>query len=218
MQRLPKQHWVKGLWGGENTGVDPTEIHELESPDMSNVDPSAEGGTMGLRHGRRNELNLSVPIASEWDDTDVTGGTKGGRITGIFEHTDKTGGTFLLVCHAKGVDHVERRGPVLYITTQSPLAGASVGVAYTDTVVCRGGKSSYTWAVYKGNLPPGLSLTGSTTATETISGTPTNPGVVTSVYEFTMEVTDSSVPFQKAYKRFSITVSGGALPSCVWQG
>ena len=208
MARKTQHKVIFGLWGGENTGDDATLIDDLESTSMLNAEPSTEGGILSSRAGRRLEPNLTQPITSEWSTPN--GGTAGGRINGLHEHTDKRvgadGGTFLIVTHAKGVDHVERRGPTLYITTWSPLAAATNGVAYTDTVTCAGGKSTYTWSLFAGALPDGLALAGATGTTETISGTPTADGT----FIFTLAVVDSSIPTQKAYKRFTIVVSGGS--------
>jgi hypothetical protein len=193
---------IFGLWGGENTGDDASLIDDLESSEAKNIEPSSEGGILSSRIGRRLEPNLTQPITSEWD---TPSGTSGGRINGLHEHTDKRGGTFLIVTHAKGVDYVERRGPVLYITTWSPLATGTSGSAYSDTVTCKGGKSTYTWSLFAGALPTGLALAGSTTSTETISGTPSADGT----FIFTLAVEDSSIPTQKAYKRFTIVIAGG---------
>lgn len=202
MARRTQRKVIFGLWGGENTGDDAALIDDLDSPDAKNIEPSTEGGILSSRAGRRLEPNLTQPITSEWS---TVGGTSGGRILGLHEHTDKRGGTFLIVTTAMGVDYVERRGPMLYITTWSPLAAGTDGDAYSDTVTCEGGKSTYTWSVFAGALPDGLALAGSTTSTETISGTPTVDGT----FIFTLAVEDSSIPTQKAYKRFTIVVAAG---------
>lgn len=46
--------------------------------------------------------------------------------------------------------------------------------------------STYTWSVQSGSLPPGLSLGGSTSLTETLAGTPTTSGT----YNFTLRCTN----------------------------
>lgn len=46
--------------------------------------------------------------------------------------------------------------------------------------------STYTWSLQSGTLPPGLSLGGSTSRTETLVGTPTSAGT----YNFTLRCTN----------------------------
>lgn len=46
--------------------------------------------------------------------------------------------------------------------------------------------STYTWSIVAGSLPPGLSLSGSTSLTESLTGTPTSYGV----FNFTVRVTN----------------------------
>ena len=62
----------------------------------------------------------------------------------------------------------------LTITTTS-LPNGTVGTAYSQTLAATGGATPYTWSVYSGSLPAGLSL-GSSTGT--ISGTPTTAQTV----------------------------------------
>lgn len=98
------------------------------------------------------------------------------------------------------------QGPVapapLSITTTS-LPDATVGVAYSATVEATGGTEPYAWSIASGSLPPGLTLDD---ATGVISGTPTTEGT----NNFTVEVTDGSVPAQTDTQQLSITV--GSAP------
>jgi subtilisin family serine protease len=71
---------------------------------------------------------------------------------------------------------------VLSISTTS-LPGGTVGQSYSQTLSATGGKTPYTWSVSSGNLPPGLTLGGSSAV---ISGTPTSAGS----YSFTVQVAD----------------------------
>jgi len=199
-----KRKAVSGIWGGEDSAVDPTMVDDLESPDMLNVDPSIKPGMLRIRAGRKKIGLTTEPIVSEFND----GTTGGGAITGIFEFNAEGQGSELIITHGGGVDHKKRRGATLKITTTSPLVGGTEGVAYTDTVDCVGGLSTYTWSVFAGALPPGLALAGATTVQETISGTPTTAGT----YTFTMRVTDSSLPWLVAYKILTITISSVTPP------
>ena len=90
------------------------------------------------------------------------------------------------------------------------LSSATVGVAYTATIMAANGVPPYTYAVASGSLPDGLTLTtampmnGMANAA-TISGTPTTAGV----YSFTVQATDSASPgAERATATFSLTVVG----------
>lgn len=94
---------------------------------------------------------------------------------------------------AKGPYHQKVKGPAALAATPgfytpvpvaSVLKGASLGVAYTETVSAQGGSSPYTFSLLSGSLPTGLSLSSS----GTISGTPTATGT----FSFTIKVTDTN--------------------------
>lgn len=99
--------------------------------------------------------------------------------------------------------------PAVSITTTS-LPNGSPGVAYSATLSASGGALPYSWSVASGNLPPGLSLTGST-----ISGVPATQGS----FQFTIQVIDFGG--NVASKAFTIvigtaqvlTISTSSLPS-----
>lgn len=77
------------------------------------------------------------------------------------------------------------------------LPGGTVGQAYNQSLVARGGAPGpYTWSLVGGMLPPGLSLS----AAGVISGTPTTPGT----YPFNVNVTDGVQNVQRA---FSIVIA-----------
>jgi hypothetical protein len=76
--------------------------------------------------------------------------------------------------------------PPTITTTSTP--SASVNAPYSATVDESGGVAPFTWSVVSGALPPGLSLNSSTSASVSISGTPTASGLFT----FTLKVVDST--------------------------
>ena len=73
----------------------------------------------------------------------------------------------------------------LSITTQSPLPGGTVGVAYTLTFAATGGTSPYNWYLSSGALPPGLTLNA---GSGSLTGTPTTAGA----FSFTLEAADAA--------------------------
>ncbi len=75
--------------------------------------------------------------------------------------------------------------PTIVVNASGPLA-AQVGAAYTQTFTASGGAAPYTVAV--SGLPAGLSTTGTTSNSVTISGTPTAAGS----FNLTVTATDSS--------------------------
>jgi len=72
--------------------------------------------------------------------------------------------------------------PPLSITT-AVLPSGTVGTAYSSTLAATGGTPPYSWSVFSGSLPAGLTLGGGA-----ISGTPQHSGV----FPFTVQVTDST--------------------------
>lgn len=102
---------------------------------------------------------------------------------------DRTGRTFTF--HQT----VVIAGTPLAISPAS-LPSGSVGVAYLSNVSVSGGTGPYSYAIFSGGLPPGLSFYG----TGDISGTPITAGV----YSFSVLVSDSAG--NSAAKAYSITV------------
>jgi hypothetical protein len=87
------------------------------------------------------------------------------------------------------------------ISSRSPLAGGTLGLAYSQTLTATGGTSPYTWALVSGSLPGGISLN----RAGVISGTPSTNGT----FSFTTQVTDSTG--LTATGTFSLTIAAEAL-------
>jgi len=126
--------------------------------------------------------------------------------TGLITGTPLQKGAYAFVVRVQDYDGVSD-DQTLSITvtdisiTTSSLPDAALNVAYSEILSATGGTGTYTaWStvVGFGNLPPGLSINGSTGV---ISGTPTSVGT----FNFTVRVTDSSG--SSATKALSIQVS-----------
>lgn len=84
------------------------------------------------------------------------------------------------------------------------LSNGTVASSYSQALVVTGGTSPYTWTLSAGSLPPGLALGASTTASNTIGGTPTTAGT----YSFTVSVTDATTgTSQQGTVTFTVTIS-----------
>ncbi len=99
----------------------------------------------------------------------------------------------------------------LYASAVSPLTSATcplagngtVGVAFSaGACTATGGTTPYTWSITGPSLPDGLTINSGTGA---ITGTPTPMSV--GVYNFSIEVTDSSQPVQTKLVPDSITIT-----------
>lgn len=88
-------------------------------------------------------------------------------------------------------------GGALSITTASPLAPGTSGVAISRTLASAGGVPSYVWTVDSGALPPGTTLS----PAGVISGTP----APAATYNFVIRVTDGAGNF--ATKAFTLVIA-----------
>lgn len=96
---------------------------------------------------------------------------------------------------------------VVKITTTSLPAGTA-GQPYSASLTATGGVTPYSWSLFSGKMPDGLSLNSSSGA---ITGTPQNVGTSNS----TFQVTDSEAPPVSANAQLSITINptgGGGDP------
>lgn len=86
-------------------------------------------------------------------------------------------------------------GP-LSITTSSPLAGGTIGIAYNQSILASNGTPPYSFSLFSGTLPNGTSLTPS----GTITGIPTASGT----FNFIVKVTDAALT--TVTKAFAVTI------------
>jgi hypothetical protein len=86
--------------------------------------------------------------------------------------------------------------PTLSVTV-APLPPGTLNSPYSGSIATNGGVAPLTWTITTGNLPPGLSLNG---GTGQITGIPINeshatpPVVYPAIYNFALQVQDSSLP------------------------
>jgi hypothetical protein len=116
--------------------------------------------------------------------------TAGGPTSVIFQVTDSTG-----AIATKSLSITINTTPSI---STSSLPNGTVGAAYSQTLAATGGTMPYSWSLFSGTLPAGLSLSSS----GAISGTPTTSGGPTSA---TFRVTDSASA--TVTKSVSITIN-----------
>jgi Putative Ig domain len=92
-------------------------------------------------------------------------------------------------------------GP-LSITTRS-VSNATAGAAYSSPLNATGGKAPYTWTLFSGTLPTGITVH----STGSLSGTTTQTGS----FNFTVNVTDTSSPQQTATQALVLTVNSSTF-------
>jgi hypothetical protein len=112
--------------------------------------------------------------------------------TGVFSGTPTATGAFSFTVQATDSEtpavsitqaYTMNVYAALAITTNS-LPGATIGTAYSTTLVATGGLAPYKWAVTSGALPTGITLS----VSGVLSGTPTASGSFT----FSVTVTDAA--------------------------
>ncbi|MBI5282601.1 MAG: putative Ig domain-containing protein [Candidatus Solibacter usitatus] len=125
---------------------------------------------------------------------------------GVLSGTPGAGGVYTFV--ARATDSVGTSATQSFtltvnaginITTTSPLPDATAGSNYFLTFGGSGGVGPYTWAVFSGNVPPGLALS----AAGALTGVPATAGA----YSFVVRLTDNAGVSTTA--PFSITVTAG---------
>jgi hypothetical protein len=97
--------------------------------------------------------------------------------------------------------------PLQINTTQQDISNGLVGSPYQSYIDVTGGSGNngnYVFSVSSGSLPPGVNL-GSGNCNSCIVGTPTTAGS----NNFTIKVTDSTIPGSQATASYTVTVSNG---------
>jgi hypothetical protein len=143
--------------------------------------------------------SLGLSLNSE---TGLISGTPTGPGSGsfTFQVTDATH-----VSASSGSITITVNPPAALAVTTTSLAGAALGVAYSQTLQATGGVQPYQWSITSGSLPSGLTLS----SAGVISGTPNGS---TGTSNFTVTVTDSQTPTHKTSSaNLSIMVSVAPL-------
>lgn len=135
---------------------------------------------------------------------------------GVFSGTPSNSGNFNL--SIRSTDQYGATGTVSYtINVAAPtiavsptnLTNAAYGTAYSQTVTASGGNGSYSFAVFSGSLPSGMTLA----SDGTLSGTPTSSGS----YSFTLTATDGngftgSRPYTLTIASPTLSLSPASIP------
>ena len=128
---------------------------------------------------------------------------------GVLSGTPTAGGSFSFTVTATDANGFTASRAYSFTISAAAVAlnpatvpGATLAVAYSQTLAASGGVAPYTYAVSSGTLPAGMSLNGTTGV---LSGTPTAPGSST----FTVRATDSSTGTGAPYsgtRNYTLTV------------
>jgi large repetitive protein len=119
--------------------------------------------------------------------------------TGVISGTPTTAGQFSFTITATDANSCPGSQPYSIVIpilpgcpfiTVSPatLPPAVLGVFYSQTITASGGTPPFTFTVSSGALPPGLTLSATSSTTAVISGTPTTNGL----FSFTITATDAN--------------------------
>jgi hypothetical protein len=146
----------------------------------------------------------TAPLSYQWrrNGTAITGATSSTYSTPATSSSDNGAQFTVVVSNTAGsvtssAATLTVNPPPVQITTGS-LPGGQVQTAYSATLQASGGTAPYTWSLFSGQLPTGLTLSSSS---GTISGTPT----VAALFNFTIQVHDSAGA--SASTAFSINIA-----------
>jgi len=180
--------------------------------------PPTIGGTSSLASVMGTSFSYAMPVTGgtppySWQ---VTAGALPPGIgmsssTGVLAGTPTVAGNFTLTVQVTDSKSQTAQKVMTFAVTatvppvaitNTTLAGATIGAAFSQQLTATGGKPPYTWTVTSGALPGGLTLAATAGI---ISGTPGTGGV----FNFSVTATDSES--RTAAKAFSITVAGPTL-------
>jgi Putative Ig domain len=141
---------------------------------------------------------FKATVAGDSTDSGVSWATTGGTlsnqsISGVTFTAPTSAGTVTVTATSKA--NASQSAKITITVAAKPQIQAAKfptavdGKTYDASVSVQGGIAPFTWAIASGSLPPGLSLSANPSA---IVGIPTTPGT----YNFTLQITDSSVPAQ----------------------
>ena len=164
-------------------------------------DPNAQGVTWSLNPaGAPNGGGTLTPLTATTVTYTAPTGVPG-TATPIVTATSKYDAT-----QTASATLVVLGSPVLEAGTPFP---ANVGTTYATSLIVDGGLAPFTWT-QTGTLPPGLTFGASTTAINSVSGTPTATGP----YTFQVSVTDANgVTTAQTY-----TINVNAATACLLNG
>ncbi|MGC2323441.1 MAG: putative Ig domain-containing protein, partial [Terriglobales bacterium] len=172
-----------------------TDPGTLANPAVSN--PAVSNATVAVPPGETVQITLRISPGSDQNGNPLPPLTPDQVQQQVLNNV-----TPVVVSHAVNTQNLGQTNPQppisLTITTKA-LPNANLNVAYSQQVAAIGGvinppTTNYTWSLFSGNLPPGLSIsssgTGSTPKVGLISGTPTAGGT----YNFVVQVADAATP------------------------
>ncbi len=102
-------------------------------------------------------------------------------------------------CHCQPEPRPDRHPSGAFTSLLSSLPKAPTGLLYSYQLSAAGGVLPYGWKLWTGELPPGISLSGS----GELTGTPTNRGT----YDFQVQLIDSASPPVTTIGRLSLVVT-----------
>jgi hypothetical protein len=154
----------------------------VTGPTITNLSPLAEGEVGAAYSQTLTAINGTLPYTWSIDSGALPAGLGLNTVTGAITGTPTTAVsntiTFKVIDNMGGFTtkalNITIVAP-LAIGTVSPLANGEVGVVYSRTLSATGGTLPYTWSIFTGTLPAGLSLnsaSGAITGTPTVSGGP----------------------------------------------
>ncbi len=175
--------------------------------------PSLPSGVVGVSYNATlTAYGGTIPYTWSINKGTLPAGLSLDSGTGIISGMPMTGGdsTFTVkvsdnstpVKSAKQRYTITVAGNETLIITTTDMADGVEGTAYNATVLMLGGTPPYTWSIIHGNLPDGLAID---TASGVISGNATKKGN----YNFTIQVSDNSIPVNSATQRLRIRIAKG---------